>query len=823
MDSESTIQIRKTRIFIDNGRKTMKPRRGISAYIAVLLLLALAMSAGAVIYSVTMGEIGRLGPQTSGSRGTISLDTASINQNELTAYIRNLGDSSIEIDKVYVEGAGYSIEINGPGVGDDVIQASEMGNITVVIPGGFIDGKNYEFKVFTKDNLQLSFTERAAHITQIITPPSINDFRYIDTDTSNVDGISDLGSLINFANMQTIPDATYGTLSESVLVGPSYYDYIDTGGSNVDGVPDKGTHSNFDNLKALDSIMNTLSEEDTGTPETGFRVYHDSFEFASGTSTVQSIGATVDTAHSFLIVYTAGTSAPREPDEGSCMGYISSPTQVTFERQVSSAGLYVSWFVVECLDDEFTVRGRDSITLNTGVQTNTASVSGVIDQSQCTIMYGGHKGEGGSNYDWEDTFCNVHLTAVDTVTAQRHSGSTGTRTNVRFEVVEWSNDYNIFTGEATVSSTSVTDMISGGGNPYDPTVDLSRSIMFANWWAEQNGIQQVQIYYSITDTNEVTLGQYSGGRNPLVRWYVVEFPATKVPGIQRYAYNWNPTTAPGNTRSNAMTAVNTSRTFIRMSSSTSGTGTAFLRDFNLPRLDSATAWSETQYNPATSNVDQHETRASVIELPYSPAVVNYKLNLEANFTSVTDYDVTELCIRAGTLGSEDINLSVWNQTLGDWNTLAADLSADGWNNYTITGFVDTNVTIRFMGGTETTDTTQDNWQIDAVLLHQYDQSYRLDQETQWSDCNSSLPYAEVCIYTGVLDAEVMRVDIWDKTLGSWDVFIPSLSADSWNNVTVKSYLIDDNEVTLRFIDTATSSDTTQDICLIDTLLIHSWN
>ena len=95
MDSESTIQIRKTCIFIDNGRKTMKPQRGISVYIAVLLLLTLAMSAGAVIYSVTMGEIGRLGPQTSGSRGTISLDTASINQNELTAYIRNLGDSQL--------------------------------------------------------------------------------------------------------------------------------------------------------------------------------------------------------------------------------------------------------------------------------------------------------------------------------------------------------------------------------------------------------------------------------------------------------------------------------------------------------------------------------------------------------------------------------------------------------------------------------------------------------------------------------------------------------------------------------------------------------
>ena len=117
-------------------------------------------------------------------------------------------------------------------------------------------------------------------------------------------------------------------------------------------------------------------------------------------------------------------------------------------------------------------------------------------------MYGGHSGGGTGSGDWEDVFCNVHLTAVDTVTASRHSGSTGTSTSIRYEVIEWSNDYTIYTGEEQVSSITVTDLISGSGAASDAVIDMDRSIMFANWWTEQNGIQQVQVYYSITDTNE---------------------------------------------------------------------------------------------------------------------------------------------------------------------------------------------------------------------------------------------------------------------------------------------------------------------------------
>jgi len=354
-------------------------------------------------------------------------------------------------------------------------------------------------------------------------------------------------------------------------------------------------------------------------------------------------------------------------------------------------------------------------------------------------------------------------------------------------------------------------------------VDMSRSIMFANWWAEQNGIQQVQVYYSITDTNQVTLGQYSGGRNPLVRWYVVEFPASDSPNIQRYSYNWNPTTAPANSRTNPMSAVDTSRTFIRMSSSTSGTGTAFRRDFNLPRLDSATTWSETQYNPTSANYDQHETRASVIELPYSPQTFNYEVDLEANFTSVdTGYDVTELCIRTETFDAEDLSISIWDTAGGSWVQLASDLNGNSWNNYTITGYVIENVTLRFLGGSEVSDSNPDSWEIDGILLNQYNQPYRLDQEMQWSGCNSSLANAQISIYAGTLGVEKINVEIWDKTMGVWDSLFPGLTSDSWNNATVKSYLIDDGVVTIRFTDSITADDDAQDNWSIDSVLLRSW-
>ncbi len=93
---------------------------------------------------------------------------------------------------------------------------------------------------------------------------------------------------------------------------------------------------------------------------------------------------------------------------------------------------------------------------------------------------------------------------------------------------------------------------------------------------------------------------------------------------------------------------------------------------------------------------------------------SYELDLEVQFTDVINYLTSEtLCVYTGTLGAEDLHLDFWNGT--GWENLATDLTANSWNNYTVS-LTSTTFTIRFKGGTETTDTTEDQWKIDAVLL-----------------------------------------------------------------------------------------------------------
>ncbi len=95
---------------------------------------------------------------------------------------------------------------------------------------------------------------------------------------------------------------------------------------------------------------------------------------------------------------------------------------------------------------------------------------------------------------------------------------------------------------------------------------------------------------------------------------------------------------------------------------------------------------------------------------------NYELDLEVQWTNAT-YDLpnAELCIFGGTMGSENIRVDVWNGST--WHNIFTDLSS-GWNNVSVTNYlVSPTFTIRFRGETETGDTSQNSWEIDATLLH----------------------------------------------------------------------------------------------------------
>lgn len=130
-------------------------RRGISNFIAVLLLMVLAVSAGAIIYAYTMGYLG--GFHESKLPGEMSLDSATCTTGLVTIYIRNVGKSSITIDKIYLDG----VEVTGitwttldKG---SAISEGDVGKITFGYVGAFTDGKTYAVKLVAKDNTQISF------------------------------------------------------------------------------------------------------------------------------------------------------------------------------------------------------------------------------------------------------------------------------------------------------------------------------------------------------------------------------------------------------------------------------------------------------------------------------------------------------------------------------------------------------------------------------------------------------------------------------------------------------------------------------------------
>lgn len=130
----------------------MKARKGISAYIAVLFLVGLAVAGGVILYTGLLSSLGSLG--TYELPGTISIDAASIgNTTTCFAYIRNLGEESVVIDSAYIDG------VDADSVSQITINTNTVQKVR--IDGTFVSGTKYDFKVVTTDNTQIVFSVKA--------------------------------------------------------------------------------------------------------------------------------------------------------------------------------------------------------------------------------------------------------------------------------------------------------------------------------------------------------------------------------------------------------------------------------------------------------------------------------------------------------------------------------------------------------------------------------------------------------------------------------------------------------------------------------------
>ncbi len=135
-----------------------RKRKGVSTFIAVLLLMALAIAAGVVIYSYTMGYLGGLGGTS--LPGALSLDTANCDgaTHVMTAYIRNIGKGSVSFDKAYVDGT--QVPDANFTASPDPLPPEGVTTVTITY-WTFSPPTTYEIKLVAKDNTQLTFNVKA--------------------------------------------------------------------------------------------------------------------------------------------------------------------------------------------------------------------------------------------------------------------------------------------------------------------------------------------------------------------------------------------------------------------------------------------------------------------------------------------------------------------------------------------------------------------------------------------------------------------------------------------------------------------------------------
>jgi hypothetical protein len=125
---------------------------------------------------------------------------------------------------------------------------------------------------------------------------------------------------------------------------------------------------------------------------------------------------------------------------------------------------------------------------------------------------------------------------------------------------------------------------------------------------------------------------------------------------------------------------------------------------------------------ASTNQWDDDAYVDLVTVKKEVTTASYQLDLEEQWTNVNYTSPNQdLCIKAGSLGSEPLMVDVWNSGTGTWvNVGTLTGLVNGWKNMTVASYITSSTfTIRFRGSSDGLDSVQDSWNIDSVLLSQH--------------------------------------------------------------------------------------------------------
>jgi hypothetical protein len=617
------------------------------------------------------------------------------------------------------------------------------------------------------------YTVRFDKITTVAEAP---EYDYVDSQ-SDVDSVADKGTHSNFES-QKAADSSYDTLTEANTNTTKVNDsinYVD-GQSNVDGQADKGTHSNFDNMKAgPDSTYDTLTEADTGSYAT--ITYVGAGTKASGTGAVTPALPTgwqandifllfCETANEAVTAPTGWTEVANSPQGTGTAGGTSSTRLTVFWRRATSsetaptiadpgdhicAGILAFRNVVET-GNPWDVTAGDVLT--------TASTSVTIPGATTSVPG-----------------CMVVVavaTGPDTTTAQC-SGWTNTNLQNLQELVDYYTNSGNGGGFGVASGT-----MTNAGNYGSTTATVATSfvqgrisIALKPKWISNYQLD-LEFQWTTADYNEtneylcIYTGTFTGGEALKVDVWTGSSWANIISSLS--ANQWNN---------------------VSISS----------------YLTNATITFRFLGGTETNDPTQSTWQIDVAIIHVWSTGVNYELELEEQFTNVNyTRSNEELCIRMGSFSADGEALSVqwWNATSSSWVTIIASLSANQWNNVSVSNYLTSSTfTIRFKGTVETNDATQSSWQKDCALLHTWTitAGYNLNLKIMDWDLTDAISNAKVTMNNGTDNIKYSNANGWANYTGvSGSVTVTvhyfgflvngtsfSVSADTTKNLRCKLY------------------------------------
>ena len=223
---------------------------------------------------------------------------------------------------------------------------------------------------------------------------------------------------------------------------------------------------------------------------------------------------------------------------------------------------------------------------------------------------------------------------------------------------------------------------------------------------------------------------------------------------------------------------------------------------------------------------------------------NYVFDREFSFVGLPlpseySYSTAELCIATGVISTEDLMVDVWNATSSSWVWIMniTDSDDNTWLNTSVFAYFNLEVTylhFRFndslnLGYTGSNDTVNNEWYIDALLIHYWNitASYRLEWEHQCQNVPyTSMDSFNLTIYGNSSDSEDFLIQLWNETSNDWiNTTFYIEQSETWYNFSIDDYSsgVIGSNITWRYLDNISTADFTLTTLRVDYAGIFYWN